>query len=93
MKNRNRKLKNLKFNKEKISNLNNIKAGEAPTTGDPIETFPNVGNCFDPFSENGQCISFDGNIGCTSMNGDIDCIRDTGTVKVDPPNMTDVRLG
>ncbi len=89
MKNKKKQLRKLKFNKNIISSLTNIKGGAEPTTNPP-ETFPYIGNCFDPHSENGQCISLDGLADCNSLNPDIACPRDTGTIKVNPPNDTDV---
>ncbi|WP_430410178.1 hypothetical protein [Kordia sp.] len=99
MKNKKKPLGKLLLQKNVISSLNNIKGGEVATncsTGAivyPPETFPYVGNCIDPFSENGQCISLDGLADCNSMNADYACAKDTGAIKVNPPNNIDIYPG
>lgn len=102
MKNKKKQLRKLKLHKNVISSLTNIKGGEVPGTGtEPFPTVNNAHSCamghntctthwvseFEPAcrSENGMC-------GGISMEPGIACTGD-GTIKINPPNDTDVFRG
>lgn len=101
MKSKNRKLGKLKFNKNIISSLNSVKGGIQNTGTEPFPTVNNAHSCamghdtctthwiseFEPAcrSENIMCggVSMDPGIACTG----------NGTIKVNPPNDTDIFPG